>query len=36
MEIKYNIERWYLELAEQEYNGERITLASIMVEAGLV
>ncbi len=36
MDIKHNIERWYLELAEQEYDGKRTILASMMVETGLV
>jgi len=36
MNINKNIEKWYLELAYQEYNGQRSVLANIMLESGLV
>jgi hypothetical protein len=36
MEINETIEKWYLELAAQEYDGQRYTLANLMIESGLV
>ncbi len=36
MKINESIEKWYLELVAQEYDGQRYTLANSMIESGLV
>ena len=36
MEVMESIGKWYVELADQEYDGDSMILASKMVEVGLI
>ena len=36
MEVMESIGKWYVELAEQEYDGDSMVLAGRLVEVGLI